>query len=180
MNRLAILVGALLLGGALGVGGIDAYYGARNWSSMGPLPPGQRVPQFEVAMLEGGRFDAGDLEGKVSVVTFWATWCGACRSELPDLETLHRQFEGQPVQFVAVNAEGSGIAPRQIAPAVRRLWSAEGYTMPVALDDGSMTRTFRVGPIPHLVIFDKSGTLRHIHQGRVSSATLEDEIEALL
>ena len=57
--------------------------------------------------------------------------------------------------------------------------ASEGLKLPIAIDNGSMARKFRVGPIPHTVVLDASGTVRHVHLGRVSSSTIADEIEEL-
>jgi thiol-disulfide isomerase/thioredoxin len=180
MSVLPKVVGAAIVGLALVVAGMDGYYAVRNWDRMGPLPPGEQVPQFRVATLEGQTFTGADLRGKVTVMTFWATWCPACRSELSDLDEVDEELGAKGVQFLAVNHEGSSFSPRQAAQLARQYRDAKGLTLPVAVDDGSMARTLRVGPIPHTVLFDKKGTLRHIHQGRVATSTIVGEVEELL
>lgn len=177
--KLAIGLGAVLVLSASAVGVVDGSHAWRNWDRLGPLPPGQPVPAFAVQRLEGSRFDNADLEGQVTVMTFWATWCPACRSELDDLDDLDDRYVGEPVQFLAVNLEGAGIERQRLIGAVRRFAAERGLELPVALDDGSAARVFRVGPIPHTLIFDPQGRLRHVHQGRVTSSTLEEEIEQL-
>lgn len=178
MSRAAVLVGALVVGLAIVQGGRDLAWGVSGWSRMGPLPPGE-VPTFSVPMLQGEVFDARACKGKVSVVTFWATWCPACRDELGTLDALQREYAGrEDVQFVAVNREG--VPPRE-ARAVAAAYAGErGLSLPVAVDGGAMARTFRVGPIPHTVVLDREGTIRHVHQGRVSAGTIEDEVDELL
>jgi thiol-disulfide isomerase/thioredoxin len=173
-------LGALVLASAVVVGGADLHRGLANWSQLGPLPPGERVVDFRVVMLDGGVVQTENLAGKVSVVTFWATWCGVCVSELPDLDELARRYGDRPVQFIAVNLEGRGMPLAQVSSLVRHFAKERGLTIPFAIDDGSMARAFRVGPIPHTIVFDTTGTVRHVHQGRVTSATLEDEIDAIL
>lgn len=180
MRRLDMLAGALLVSAAALVGGLDLHRGFRDWSSLGPLPPGEEVPGFRVAMLEGEVLTVADLAGKVSVVTFWATWCGVCVGELADLDELEDTYAEDDVQFVAVNREGSGVSPARARMLVERFRRQRELGLPLAIDDGSMAKTFRVGPIPHTVIFDRTATVRHIHQGRVTSSTLREEIDALL
>lgn len=178
MSRAAALVGALVVGLALVQGGRDLAWGVANWSRMGPLPPGE-TPAFAVSMLQGDVLDARACKGKVSVITFWATWCPACRDELGTLDDLSAEYAGQTdVQFVAVNREGVAAGEaRAIADAYAR---ERGLALPVAVDDGAMARTFRVGPIPHTVVLDRSGTIRHVHQGRVSAGTIKGEVDELL
>jgi thiol-disulfide isomerase/thioredoxin len=178
--RVFAIVGLLVVTTAIVLGILDVRRGASDWSRLGPLPPGERVENFRVAMLDGGVLDSSGLEGKVSVVTFWATWCGVCVGELSDLDALAEQYQGRDVQFVAVNREGGGVTPAQAVHVARSFARQRGLSLPIAIDDGSMAQTFRVGPIPHTVVFDTTATVRHVHQGRVTSATLASEIDELL
>ncbi|MCH9680381.1 MAG: TlpA family protein disulfide reductase [Deltaproteobacteria bacterium] len=178
-RSLPILVGAVVVGLALLGAGREGVRGITHWDRLGPLPPGGPTPAFEVLTLDGGVIDQRALQGKVSVVTFWATWCGACVGELGDLEELQHEYDEQ-VQFLAVNNDGGGLSPRQAASRVQHFASKRGMTLPTALDDGSAARKFRVGPIPHTLLIGADGVVRYVHQGRVMSATLRDEIAALL
>jgi cytochrome c biogenesis protein CcmG, thiol:disulfide interchange protein DsbE len=175
-----VLVGALVVALALFGAGRELHQGITRWDRLGPLPPGGPTPAFEVLTLDGGRFGPHDLRGKVSVVTFWATWCGACQSELSDLEELQHEYTGHDVQFLAINHEGAGLSPLEAAARVKGFARARGMTLPTALDDGQAARSFRVGPIPHTLVVGRDGVVRHVHQGRVMSATLREEIDALL
>lgn len=179
MNRLALGVGMVFVAAALAQGSTDLARARADWSAMGPLPPGSAAPAFAVRTLSGAKFGPQQLQGKVSVVTFWATWCPACRAEIDDLDGLDDDYEGRAdVQFMAVNAEG--VPPRQAWQKAAGYAASEGLELPIAIDNGSMARKFRVGPIPHTVLLDSSGTVRHVHLGRVSSGTIAEEIEELL
>lgn len=181
MTRGSTIVGALVVALALGQGARDVAWGVAHWSAMGPLRPGETMPRFAARRLGGELFDQTSLQGKVSVVTFWATWCGVCRTELADLDELRAEYAARPdVQFVAVNREGGGVTAREAEPVAEAFMRARGLSLPVAVDDGNMARTFRVGPIPHTVVFDRQGTIQHVHQGRVTNTTIRDEVEALL
>ncbi len=176
----ATLVGMLIVALALLGGGRELRQGIVQWDRLGPLPPGNATPAFEVLTLDGGRFANEDLLGKVSVVTFWATWCPACRSELGDLEELQHEYARGEVQFLAINNEGGGLSPRQVVARVQGFVDASEMTLRTGLDDGRVAHSFRVGPIPHTLVVGPDGVVRHVHQGRVLSATLRGEIEALL
>lgn len=182
MTALRVAVGFAIVGLALSVGGIDSYYAARNWHRMGPLPKGAQVEQFRVAVVggEGGVFSSQDLGGKVSVVTFWATWCPACIGELGDLDKLAPSYADKDVQFLAVNNEGASYSVKQRRAKVAGFRQQTGLSIPTAVDDGSTAKYFRVGPIPHTVIVDRTGKVRHLHQGRVSADTIAAEVDALL
>lgn len=180
MSRASIVVGALVVGLALLGAGRELHRGVKHWERLGPLPPGGPTPSFEVLTLDGGRFGPADLQGKVSVLTFWATWCGACRSELDDLEELQHEYLDADVQFLAINNDGGGLSPVEAAHRVQGFARSQQMTLPTALDDGQAARSFRVGPIPHTLLVGRDGVVRYVHQGRVMSDTLREEIQALL
>ena len=175
----AVFVGALVVGLALLGAGRELHDAIEHWERLGPLPAGGPTPAFEVITLDGGTFSQQDLHGKVSVVTFWATWCPACVSELGDLEELQHEYPGAEVQFLAINHDG-GLTASQAAARVKAFVAERSMTLPTALDDGRAARSFRVGPIPHTLIVGRDGVVRYIHQGRVLSSALRDEIETLL
>ncbi|MCA9705413.1 MAG: redoxin domain-containing protein, partial [Myxococcales bacterium] len=180
MSRATTLAGAVLVGLALLAAGRELHQGLVHWEQLGPLPPGGPTPSFEVLTMDGGRFGPGDLSGKVSVLTFWATWCGACQSELSDLDELQHEYTEQPVQFLAINNDGNARTALEAAYKVQRFSEARGMTLPTALDDGTAARSFRVGPIPHTLVVGRDGVVRYVHQGRVMSGTLREEIARLL
>ncbi len=158
----------------------DAVVGAASFGRMGPLAPGRDVPQFAVPLVDGGTFANADLSGRVHVVTFWATWCPYCRDELDELGPMFEAYDEAKVRIVAVNREGGGVTPAQAKAMSKRYREAKQLGFGFAVDDGPMARSFGVGPIPHTAIFDREGRLRQVHQGRVSGATIAEEIDELL
>jgi thiol-disulfide isomerase/thioredoxin len=175
----ARIAGAAVIALVVAVGAVDGWHAAKNFSRMGPLPPGESLAAFRVPLVDGGEFGSEQLLGRVTVVTFWATWCPACRSELEDLDEIDDRIAGDDVQFLAVNWEGRDVPIRARPKIAAGYRDKAGLGLPVAWDDGSMAAALRVGPIPHTVVIDRRGTLRHVHQGRVSASTIVDEVEAL-
>ena len=181
MKRLQTVIGASVLLGVLSIGAYDACNAVRDWDQMGPAAPGTSLETFAVQRIGGERLGHADLLGKVSIVTVWATWCGPCQSELADLDELDDDYAGrEDVQFVAVNWEGGGYSPKQrqsiVAAHVQRI----GLGLPVAVDDGTMARALRVSAVPHTLVVDAQGMVRHVYPGRVRAATIADDISALV
>ncbi len=181
MKQLRSLVGAAILLGVLSVGAYDAIKAARDWDSMGPAAPGTSLESFAVRRLGGQPFEHSDLLGKVSIVTFWATWCGPCQSELADLDALDDTYaDRDDVQFVAVNWEGGGYTPQQRHKITAAHVQRSGLGLPFAVDDGSMARALRVSAVPHTLVVDAHGVVRHVYPGRVRAATIAEDISALV
>lgn len=157
----------------------DTVIGVQSFGRLAPVGPGKTAPAFDVELLDGGRFAAANLPGKVHVVSFWASWCGYCRNELAQIDRkLLNGYDPGRVAFVAVNREGASYdEARALALQYR---NETRMRIPIALDGGAMARAFGVGPIPHTVVFDAAGKIRHVHQGLVSSDKLADEVDALL
>jgi cytochrome c biogenesis protein CcmG, thiol:disulfide interchange protein DsbE len=62
--------------------------------------------------LEGNPVRLADLRGEVVLLNVWATWCAPCRIEMPDLQTLHDELEGEGFRVVGVSIDGPRSADR--------------------------------------------------------------------
>ena len=85
--KAAEIVGAALIVGTLVAGAGDAVIASQQWATWGPLAPSQPVPTFATKGFATPGFDASDLtdadlEGDVSMLMFWASWCGASESQM--------------------------------------------------------------------------------------------------
>ena len=127
---------------------------------------------FATPLLDGGTLRGADLRARPHMLIFWTTWCGVCKSEMPMYRELAARHPG--VRVVAVNADRDG----DIA-AVRAYRDTHALPFPIALDDGTMTRGFRVRMYPHLVLIDGQGAIRGVYQGRSFARTLDAALTRL-
>ena len=171
------LVGAALLGLTAIAGASDLGLSLQSWDDYAPVGIDEPLPQFDVALADGGRLRSADLEGEVTVLTFWATWCGACGLEMPVLRTLDARL-GDRVQFYGINRDSGSKNERVVK--IHDYAKAKGISFPHALDSGRVAAAFGVEGIPHTVVVDRRGRIRHVHVGRVSERRLGRELEALL
>jgi peroxiredoxin len=107
---------------------------------------------FTLTDLEGKPWRLKSLQGKVVLVNFWATWCPPCRKEMPDLESLYKQFQQQGLVILAITDEE--------ASKVKPFIAERGITYTVLLDPGRKVNTlFHVMGIPKTFIYDRAGKL---------------------
>jgi thiol-disulfide isomerase/thioredoxin len=83
------------------------------------LRPARIVPSIRLTRLDGSARDLTALRGKVVLLNFWATWCAACRTELPMLDGLQATMAETGLQVVAVSVDRGG--RKAVEPYVRRL-----------------------------------------------------------
>jgi peroxiredoxin len=107
---------------------------------------------FTLAELSGKTWTLKELRGKVVVLNFWATWCPPCRKEMPDLETLYRQFKDQGLVILAISDEDAG----KVQPFIAK----QKVTYPILLDPGrKVNDLFQIEGIPKTFVYDRNGKL---------------------
>ena len=139
------------------------------------------APVYSIRTAAGADIGSADLRGRVVVLTFWATWCPACRRELPEIDKLYRRYRGNAnVAFWALDGLKNGDTAEQAAEFMRKA----GYALPIAFYPESLAAAFGVKGLPALIVIDSSSRVRLVHTGYDSSERLQGElsreIEALL
>ena len=130
---------------------------ACNTQEVGPHE-GRQAPDIHATSLEGALWDLESVEGRPVVVVFWASWCGPCRKEAPEIKSLTEHY-GDRISVVGVNVGETPAVARHAALA----W---GLTWPVLVDtEGTISRAYEVSAVPLVVVVDAHGLVRYRGNG---------------
>jgi len=133
--------------------------------------PGQ-LPAARMYDLSGQSYQLRDLLGATTVLNFWATWCGPCRLELPELQKLAKELGGKGLLVLAINVdlppapdEAAAQLLAAVKPRVEAFVRGNGITLPIFLMDGATSGAFGIEHIPFTVLVDRSGSVQQIYAG---------------
>src|SRR2546427_9667620 len=133
-------------------------------------------PQFSGSTLDDRQLSMKEHRGAVIVLNFWASWCLECRSEMPVLERLQREFSSRGLAIIGVNA-------RENKEAVGRYAKNLGLTFPLVFDpDGKINALYGVIGLPTTFVVGRDGRAIAFTIGprKWESAPARALIEALL
>ena len=128
------------------------------------LQPARIVPPIPITRLDGATTTLASFQGKVALINFWATWCPACRTELPLLDRLRQTTPGTDVQVIAISLDQGGRST--VAPFVRDLnirhldiyLDPEGHIVGAAGNDNPAIPFGRYG-MPISYVLDRDGRI---------------------
>ena len=143
---------------------------------------GDKAPDFTLQLFDDYRneFQAGDvtlsdLEGRVAVINFWASWCVECRVEAKDLEETWQQYKDEGVVFIGIDFDDTE------DKAIKYLESF-GVTYPNGLDGrGQITeKRYHITGVPETFIVDPSGKIAFVKIGPFRPGELRTMLDQLL
>ncbi len=150
---------ALAVVGVVGVIVVEIATSGSNEHDLGPAP---RLPTIALA---GPRLTLADLRGKPAAVNFWASWCGPCRQEAPELERLSRSLHGR-ARLVGVNYNDSVVGARGFIHEFQ-------LTYPNLRDPSGLAGDrYGLTGLPDTAIIDPRGRLVDVLRGPQSAAVV--------
>ena len=151
-----------------------ALFGALTASLWAQPKIGEAQPAWHFTDLQGNVVTSDSLKGKVIVLDFWATWCGPCKKEIPNLIKLQKQYGEQGLAIVGVAMEGSDTPVRKYA-------RTSGINYPVGISNDQIYASFgQPDTIPANYLIDRNGVIRDAKVGAINPAKYEKQILALL
>ncbi|WP_019119309.1 TlpA family protein disulfide reductase [Brevibacillus massiliensis] len=160
-----------------GLAGFAIYNNIQAQSSAAMQKPqvGYNAPHFTLKGLDDQTYQVTGPRDKPLVINFWASWCGPCKMEAPDLEKLYGTYKDQ-VDFYAIN-----ITKSDKLDSAKQFVSQFKLTMPILLDtDAKVSDTYQVKAIPTTFLVDKQGVIRRSIIGMVDAGSFEQELKKIV
>lgn len=137
-------------------------------------PAGSRqAPEFVLLDLTGRTVSLSSFRGKPVLVNFWATWCGTCRVEMPDLEALFRRSGGR---FSVIGLSMDENAETAVPPFVKE----HQLTFPMLIADRKASAAYAVRGLPAAFLIDGEGRIARRWVGPLDVRAVENDILTLL
>lgn len=135
---------------------------------------GEAPPDFQVEDLNGGFFQLSDFAGQPVWITFWASWCAACRAETPDIEEMHQKYSDDGLVIIALNlGETDSIAGDYV--------ERTKTTFLVGMDrDESIASAYWIRGLPMHYFIGTDGLLHELRFGSLSAKSMEEAVLEIL
>ncbi len=130
------------------------------------LTIGAKAPDFELKTLSGETVKLSDLKGKKVMLNFWATWCGPCKAEMPEMEQFFKSAD-KDIKILAVN----------IDPQLDVKGFVDEYklTFPILLDtEDAVNEKYQVVAIPTTYFIDSNGIIQNKFPGTMKLADMKE------
>ena len=148
-------------------------------STLTPAP----LSDLELTDQFGNIHTLADYKGKVIFLNFWATWCGPCRNEMPDIQKLYEEYsaQGEDAEVVILGVAGPGIGQEGSADEIASFMEENGYTYPVLMDEsGEMFSQYGISAFPTTFMIDKDGNVYGYVPGQMTEDIMRSIIDQTL
>ena len=151
-----------------------------------PAPPDETKPrasdQARVTQIDDAKVkELLKPEGKPRLVNFWATWCGPCREEFPDLVKIDEEYRGK-IDFTTISLDFAEDIDAVPAFLTEMKAGMPTYLL-VSADENEFISSISKdwsGALPFTILYNDKGEIAYVRQGKVNPDTLKGEIEKTL
>ncbi len=142
-------------------------------SSTGPTV-GSPAPDFSLTDLGGRTANLSELQGKVVLLDFWATWCVSCEKEVPELKAIYSDFKDRGFSLVAIACDEGG-------PEVVARFAAENkLPYPVVFSDDETMKNYKIFGLPTKFLIDSDGNVFRKYLANTTKEEITADIKTLL
>lgn len=139
--------------------------------------PGYNLPLKD---QYGNEHMLADYKGKVVFLNFWATWCGPCKKEMPDIQKLYEEYsaQGEQAEVEILGIAAPGLGQEGSADDIAQFMKENGFTYPVLMDEsGEMMNWYRISAFPTTFMIDREGNVYGYVTGQLTEEIMRSIIE---
>ena len=140
--------------------GDTAWLRMKHFAEDPELSTHKMAPPFEVTAMDGTKFNLDAMGGRVVLIDFWATWCGPCNEELPDMKRIAKEFANDPLVIISVSWDSDEAKWKDFIAKNGMTWVQYRDT------DHALSNEFDINAIPHYFTIDSDGVLTAEMLGR--------------
>ncbi len=135
------------------------------------------APDFTVQTYSGNKVSLSSNFGKPIVVNFWASWCGPCKSEMPDFNAIYKEYKDKVVFMMVDMVDGM----RETKADGYNYVTSQGFSFPVYYDvNQSAAYAYGITSYPTTYFIDANGNVSTYSKGAMSASTLRNKINQLI
>lgn len=138
------------------------------------LKTGEQAPVFSAKKLDGKTLRLADLRGKIVIMDFWATWCGPCIKEIPNIKKLYEKYKSKGLEIIGISLDTDRKALEDYIEKEKllypQLFDGKGW-------ETGLTKTYGVWAVPSTFLIDKKGIIRAVN---LRGEELEKEVKKLI
>lgn len=139
-----------------------------------------QLPQASIKTIDGQNVEFQDIvkEDKITIISFWATWCAPCKKELDAIADLYEIWQEQyNVELIAISVDDARAAAK-----VNPMVAEKGWPFRVYIDTNqSLMRSLHFQTVPYTILVDQSGKIVYNHSGYLpgDELDLEEKVASL-
>lgn len=127
-----------------------------------PLAP-TGISQANIKALDGSAFKLADKKGKIVLVNMWATWCGPCVAEMPELVKMQDQYRDQGFEVIGLNQDNEDVELIKSFAAKQKLNYQLGWSDSALYSE--FVKISRLNGIPQSILFNREGQMTGVFAG---------------
>jgi cytochrome c biogenesis protein CcmG, thiol:disulfide interchange protein DsbE len=128
---------------------------------------GATMPEYSASWLDGSKFELASRRDKVVLLNLWATWCGPCRFEIPELQKMHTELASKGFEVIGVSVDEGGVE------TVKQFVAEHKMTYPIVVDpEGKLASLFQTSVLPTTALIDRNGKIVWKHYGLIEANDL--------
>lgn len=138
------------------------------------------IPALDFALTDqfGNTHTLDQYKGKTILLNFWATWCGPCRSEMPDLQAVYEDYGKNEKDLVVLGVAAPNLGQEGSAEDITAFLEENGYTYPTLMnEDASLFYSYGISSFPTTFMIDKNGNVYGYIMGAQSREVFDDIIQ---